>query len=427
MTPLTPLLRLYLGLSRIAGGAYRIAHRRRIARGKEEASRIGERYGTASAARPAGRLVWIHAASVGESQSVLELIRRLIAAAPDIAVLVTTTTRSSAALLARDLPQRAAHQYAPIDTPAAARAFLDHWRPDVAVFTESELWPRLLHEIEARHIPALLINARVSAKTARHWRKLPRTAAALLSPFRHIYVQERATAEAMRAIGVQAERVTVTGSLKEELPPPEADAQALAALQTAIGTRPVWLAASTHEGEEEVLCAAQLRVLEQTPDCLMILAPRHPERGEAVAAILSAQGLRYARRSTGAGPDGQTQVYLADTLGEMGLWYRLAPRAFIGGSLVQIGGHNPYEPLRLGAAILTGPHVGNFAEIYARLTAAGGVVQAQSGPQIAAALTALEGTQARARQTRAAQDALGAGTPATDACLGAVLGALPDA
>ncbi|OUS22728.1 hypothetical protein A9Q95_05195 [Rhodobacterales bacterium 59_46_T64] len=425
MTPLPPLLRLYLGLSRIAGGAYRMVHRRRITAGKEDPARIGERYGRSNAPRPAGRLVWFHAASVGESQSILELIRRLLGAAPDIEVLVTTTTRSSAALLQRDLPPRARHQYSPVDTPAATRAFLDHWRPDVAVFTESELWPRLLCEVEARGVPALLINARVSQKTAGMWHKMPRTAAALLSPFAHIYTQTGDTAEAMRAIGVAGARITVTGSLKEELPPPDAEAEALATLRKAIGPRPVWLAASTHEGEEMPLIAAQKIILNAAPDMLMILAPRHPERADEINAILHAQGLATAKRSAGELPDAQTQVYLADTLGEMGLWYRLAPIAFIGGSLTKIGGHNPYEPLRLGAALITGPHVGNFAEIYARLDAAGAIVRARSADQIAEAIGALRDETTRTGQQAAAAQVLGSGTAATDACLAAILDQLP--
>ena len=401
----TPILCAYLAFSRVADGLYRSVQRRRLARGTEDAARLAERFGQGGVARPDGRLVWFHAASVGESQSLLGLIRLMRDEQPDVQILVTTTTVTSAALMARDLPAGAIHQFAPYDTARAARAFLRHWRPDLAVFTESELWPRLLSEIDARGVALMLINARVSEKSARIWRKWPRTIRALLSPFRRILVQEQATADLMESLGVDMARVVVTGSLKEDLPPLPVDKAALSDMRAALNGRACWLAASTHAGEEEVAAAAH-RLAHPDHAPLLIIAPRHPDRGAEVAEMLAQAGWNVARRSRGELPDANTQIYLADTLGEMGLWYRLAPVAFIGGSLQDIGGHNPYEPALLRCAVIHGPKTFNFSEIHARLQAVGGAIEIGDADGLAAALIALAAAPRHAAQTLAATEEL---------------------
>ncbi|TCO68890.1 3-deoxy-D-manno-octulosonic acid transferase [Rhodovulum euryhalinum] len=417
----TPILRAYLAFSAVADPLVRWHQKRRLAAGKEIPGRLAERQGKASCPRPSGRLVWFHAASVGESLSLIGLIQRLLAEDPGLSILVTSTTATSARMLADILPARAVHQFAPFDSRAAVRRFLDHWRPDLAVWTESELWPRLLVETDRRGIPMLLINARISDRTMARWRRWPRTAGALLSPFRAILVQEAPAADLMRAIGVADGVLTVTGSLKEELPPPEVRPDDLAALRTLLGDRRRWLAASTHEGEEEVLVDAHDRAFGRGDGApLLIVAPRHPDRGPALAGRLDAQGWRVALRSAGGDPGADTQIYVADTLGEMGLWYRLCPVAFVGGSLARVGGHNPYEPAQLDCVVIHGPHVFNFAGIYARLARVEGAVAAGSADEIAVALHRLSDADTRAALTRAARGVLESGSSATGAALAAI-------
>jgi 3-deoxy-D-manno-octulosonic-acid transferase len=379
----SPALGLYLAASRGAGPLARALQARRAVRGKEDPARLGERLGRPSAPRPAGRLAWLHGASVGEGVSMLPLIAALRAAEPGLGLLVTTGTVASATRLASLLPEGAAHQYAPVDTARAVRGFLAHWRPDLALWFESELWPRLLLETAAGGTPVALLNARLSERSARRWARLPAMAARLAGAFSLIVAQDRASAERLEALGAPEGRVRVGGNLKSAVEVPGADPAALAEARAAVGARPVWLAASTHEGEEAALAEAHAAL---PPDTLLVLAPRHPDRGDAVAGALEAAGLALARRSRGERPGPSTRVWLADTLGEMALWYRLAPVAFVGGSLVARGGHTPFEPAALGSAILHGPHVENFAPAYAALAEAGGAVRVESPEALAAAL-----------------------------------------
>ncbi|GAA0309556.1 3-deoxy-D-manno-octulosonic acid transferase [Rhodovulum strictum] len=421
----TAVLRAYLAASAIADPVYLWLRNRRLASGKELPDRVGERQGRATLPRPPGRVVWFHAASVGETLSLMDLVRRLLEEDRALTVLITSTTVSSARMLADLLPERAVHQFSPFDTRAAVRRFLDHWRPDLAVWVESELWPRLLAETDRRAIPMLLVNARVSDRTAARWRRWPRTARALLSPFRAILVQEDATASVMRAIGVPAGRLAVTGSIKESLPPLAADPDALSTMRAALGGRACWLAASTHAGEEDILAEAHERAFGRGAGrALLIVAPRHPERGPAIAEGLAARGWAVALRSAGALPGAGTEIYVADSMGEMGLWYRLCPVAFVGGSLVPVGGHNPYEPINLDCAVLHGPHVFNFPGIHARLAEAGGAIAAATADEIAARLVELGDAQARARITAAARRVLDARPPAAEAVLAAIRGQL---
>lgn len=333
---------------------------------------MGERQGIASSPRPDGPLVWLHAASVGESLSLLEMIRRMGGERPDLTFLLTTGTVTSATILATRLPPQTVHQFVPMDVRPWVRRFLDHWRPDLAVLAESELWPATIVECHARGTPLALINARMTEASARRWRRFGRRAAAsLMARIRHVHAQDDATADRLLALGLPPEKLEVTGTLKEGSAALPHDPHEHARLTEALQGRPLWLAASTHEGEEAMGIAAHRRALRSWNRLLMVLAPRHPDRADGIEANLTEAGWAVARRSRGEAIEARTQVYLADTLGEMGLWYRLCPVSFVGGSLVPAGGHNPFEPAALGSAILHGPHIANFAEIYARLHGAG--------------------------------------------------------
>lgn len=359
--------------------------RRRAARGKEDAARLAERYGQGADRRP-GRLLWVHAASVGESVSVLPLIDALAARDPALRFLLTTGTVTSARLLADRLPPalapRAAHRFAPLDVPRWAARFLDGWRPDAAVFVESELWPNLIAATQARGIPMALVNARMSARAAARWGRAPGFARRVLSAFTLVLAQTEGDAARFRALG--AAGAASPGNLKFAAAPLPADAAELARLRALLGDRPAWVAASTHPGEEALAMAAHRRLAAAHPGLLTIIVPRHPDRGAEVAAL--GAGLAVARRGAGEDPGGAVQVLVADTLGELGLWYRLARLAFVGGSLVAHGGQNPLEPARLGCPVLVGPHTWNFAGILDRMAAAGGLARLDPGPDPAAAL-----------------------------------------
>lgn len=414
------LLRLYLAGSRRAAGIAERFLRRRLAEGKEEGARLGERMGEASQPRPEGQLVWFHAASVGEAASLLELLRRLAQARPALRCLVTTGTVTSAQLLADRLPETCLHQYVPMDVLPWVRRFLDHWRPDLAVWTESELWPAMLTETHGRGIPMLLINARISARSFRRWRMMPRLAAALLGRFDRILAQDALAGEQLTSLGADPERLSVEGTLKEGAAPLPYDEAERVRFARALSGRPVWLAASTHPGEDEMVLAAHARARRALPMLALILAPRHPARGDALAEMMRGRGLAVAQRSKGEpiGPD--IDVYLADTLGEMGLWYRIASVSFVGGSLIEIGGHNPFEPALLGSAILFGPHVRNFVDGYRRLSDAGAAVLVRSEGELAEALVATIAPDRAAEMAAAGWAACSEGAEVTDAVLDAI-------
>lgn len=358
--------------------------RRRARRGKEIADRLPERFG-AGAARPDGPLMWLHAASVGETLSILPLLDALAARAPALSFLVTTGTVTSATLLARrltpGLAPRVAHRFVPLDVPGWVGRFLDGWRPDAAVFVESELWPNLIGATARRGIPLALVNGRMSESSGRWWSRAPGLARGVLAPFRLVLAQTEADAARLRALGASAQ---CWGNLKYAAPPLPVDEAELARLRGLVAGRPVWLAASTHPGEEALVLAAHRRLAPADPGLLTIIVPRHPERGAEVAAF--GESLAVARRAAGQDPDAGTEVLVADTLGELGLFYRLASLAFVGGSLVPHGGQNPLEPARLGCPVLLGPHAWNFAEIVDRLTAVGGLTRIAPGADPAAAL-----------------------------------------
>lgn len=376
-------LRLYRAASGAGEAFARAALKRRLGDGKEDETRLGERFGEAGRARPGGPLVWIHGASVGESLSVLPLVERLTAREADLNALVTTGTVTSAKLMAERLPGAAFHQFIPVDHPRFVARFLAHWRPDMALFVESEFWPNLLLETRARAPFMALVNGRVSPKSFASWSKRPRTIRYLLSQFDLLIAQDRQNAERLSALAGRP--VLSFGNLKNAAAPLPAGGAALTSLKDAIGGRAVLLAASTHPGEEETVIAAAKLLKADIPGLLVIVAPRHPARGAEVEALAAAAGLKSARRSAGAVIDPGTALYVADTLGELGLFYRAAGAAFVGGSLVDKGGHNPLEPARLGPAILHGPHVFNFAETYADMRGGGGAALVRNERELAAA------------------------------------------
>lgn len=380
---------------------------RRLARGKEHRVRLAERRGEARIPRPPGPLVWLHGASVGELASVFPLIERI--REREVGVLVTSGTVTSGGLAEQRLPRSVVHQFVPLDVPRFVRRFLGHWRPDLALFVESDLWPNMMIETSERGVPMILVNGRLSENSLRRWRYLPDTITNLLRRFDLCLARTPADAERFGELG--AAHIVTTGNLKLDVPAPPADPAKLAALQDAIGGRPAIAAASTHAGEETAMVDAHRRLRANFPGLLTLIAPRHPERGTGVAEIATAAGLNAALRSRGELPAAATDIYVADTVGELGLIYRLTPAVFVGGSLVRHGGQNPIEAAKLGAAILHGPHVWNFAEIYAALDSAHGAAPIADASGLTAGFGAwLSDPGARARVAVAARttvDALG--------------------
>jgi 3-deoxy-D-manno-octulosonic-acid transferase len=362
-------------------------------RGKEPADRLLERRGRTNIDRPDGALVWVHAASVGELASVLPLIERI--AAREVSVLVTTGTVTSGGLAEERLPVGVIHQFVPVDVPRYVRRFLDHWRPDLALFVESDLWPNRIIEASRRNVPMIMVNGRLSSRSFQRWGVLPAAITNLLRRFDLCLARSGDDAERLSSLG--APRIVTAGDLKLDVPAPPCDDAKLSALHDAIGDRPVIAAASTHEGEESAMIAAHVRLRRQFPGLLTLIAPRHPERGPSVTVLAGAAGLKARLRTRRELPTQATDIYVADTVGELGLIYRLAPVVFVGGSLVKHGGQNPIEPAKLGAAILHGPHVWNFAEIYAALDAAHGAEQVDDIAGLTAGIAALL-TQPLARQ-----------------------------
>jgi 3-deoxy-D-manno-octulosonic-acid transferase len=335
----------------------------RARRGKEDRQRRYERYGYPSADRPSGPIVWFHAASVGESMAILSLIERVHALG--INTIMTTGTVTSAEVVRRRLPAATYHQYVPLDLQPAVKRFLEHWKPDLAVFTESEIWPTTIEELAARRIPQVLVNARMSDKSFNRWIGASHVAQSLCDKFSHVVAQSELDAARYRELG--ARPVTVSGNLKVDTKDLPYRQDELNRIRAMIDDRPVWLAASTHKGEEEMLVDIHRRLEDQFPDLLTIIVPRHPERGGEVEQIIRGAGLTCARRSRKEQIDADIGVYLGDTIGEMGLYLRMAPIVFMGRSLAAFGGQNPLEPAITGTAILSGKHVSNFRDAYRSL------------------------------------------------------------
>jgi 3-deoxy-D-manno-octulosonic-acid transferase len=371
---------------------------KRLKRGKEHPERLPERLGQTNIGRPPGPLVWIHGASVGEMLATVRLIERL--RAQNFAVLVTSGTVTSAVLAEQRLPDGVLHQFVPLDAPRFVQRFLDHWRPGLALFVESDLWPNLICASSARKIPMIVVNGRLSERSFSRWRRVPGVIAALLGCFDLCLAQSPADAERFAKLG--APRVSATGNLKLDLPAPPTDEAKLRRLKDIVGKRPVLIAASTHPGEEQALIGTHRQLRAKFPSLLTVIVPRHPARGESIAEAAKTAKVTVALRSRRAQPMPDIGIYIADTLGELGLMYRLAPVVFMGGSLARHGGQNPIEAIRLGAAILHGPHVWNFADIYAALDAAHGAEAIANEDELAARLGAWFADPAAAQAVAAA-------------------------
>lgn len=370
----------------------------RAKQGKEDPVRVDERLGLTSVGRPAGDLVWLHGVSVGETLSLLPLVERLRKARPDLTVLVTSGTLTSATLLARRLPPGVIHQFAPVDAPGAVAAFLDHWKPSLAVFVESELWPNLILEARRRGVKLVLASARITEKTVEGWRRFPGAVREILSAFDRILPQDETSAARLESLGARIDG-HVNLKLSGEAPPH--DPAAFTRLSAAIGDRPVVVAASTHDGEEIAL----VRALDKLADRLcLIIVPRHPDRTPDITAALTRDGYRFALRSQGRELDRDTDLYVADTLGEMGLFLRLADVVVMGGSFSAslekppVGGHNPLEPARLGKPAVTGPDMTNWAAVADALVNAGGLIVVQAPWDLPAVLAPLLADEADAKR-----------------------------
>jgi 3-deoxy-D-manno-octulosonic-acid transferase len=396
---------LWEAAATLAAPLLRLLLRRRVARGKEIASRLPEREGIETAPRPPGPLLWLHAASVGETLSVLPVLAALPAG---LTVLVTTGTVTSAALLAQrlaglELSTTVLHRFVPLDVPAWGARFLAHWRPDAIAFVESELWPNLVFASARAGIPLLLLNARMSARSFRGWRRLPGLARAMLGCFAHIEAQSEIDAARLRQLGARA--VATPGNLKFAAAPLPVATAELERLRALLAGRPVWLAASTHPGEEALVAAVHAQLAPLYPGLLTIVAPRHPDRGADIAASF---GDPAPRRALGQDPPAAGGFWVADTLGELGLLYRLSPLAFVGGSTVPRGGQNPLEPARLGCAVAMGRFTDNHADAVAALSAAGALVAIDGAEQLAAWVAAmLDDPAACARIGEAGQSVAG--------------------
>lgn len=355
---MTPALHAYRVLTRAASPFLGGLMKRRVRKGKEDYGRLNERFARNMPRRAGGGpLVWLHGASVGESQLLLELGQRLLAARPDLMLLFTSQTQTSARLVGPALPDRAIHLMAPLDTPAIAKRFIQHWQPDLCIFGESEIWPNLLLEAEKAGSRRALVNARMTDRTARGWQRWRGAFQRLVGRLDVVLSADTDTSRRLESL--LGRPVQSTGNMKSAMPPPSASHVELQRLrETFLGARQCLLAASTHEGEEAIF----LDAIKEAGDAALVIAPRHPERGGDVEALLKERGLTYARRSRGEVPNSRTRVLLADTMGEMGLWYRLADAVFLGGGHAPgVGGHNPLEPVRLGRPVVTGADVFNFA------------------------------------------------------------------
>ena len=373
MTNTLPItLRVYRRLSSAMLPLAPVLIKRRLRQGKEDPARIGERRGVSADVRPHGPLVWIHGASVGEVLAAAALIENLRAL--NLRILLTSGTVTSAAIVAKRFPADIIHQYVPYDSPRYVARFLDHWRPSLALFIESDLWPNLILSSAARRLPMVLINGRMSQRSFPRWSRMSATISALLGQFEVCLAQSTVDAERFAALG--SRNVVITGNLKLDVPAPPADPARLERLMSVTRGRPIIVAASTHPGEEEVLIEAHKTLAGFFPSLLSVIVPRHPDRGEAIARIVAAAGLHAGLRSREELPTAANDIYVADTMGELGLFYRLAPIVFMGGSLVAHGGQNPIEAVKLGASIVHGPHVFNFTDVYEALDQAGGARQA---------------------------------------------------
>lgn len=405
-------MRLYLAARPLLRPVAALALRRRLRRGKEDPARMGEKQGRASLPRPDGALVWMHAVGLGEVLALRPLIAAMQAARPGLHVLVTSTARSASAVIGANLPPHVVHQSLPLDVPQYTGRFLDHWRPDLAVWSEQDLWPGLICDTAARGVPLAYVNARMNDAAFARRNRAQGLYRDMLRRFALIAAQDAQSAAHIGALA--AREVQVMRSLKPAAAPLAVEGTELARLQGALAGRRIWVAASTHPQDEAAALRAQAELFAQDPSWLLILAPRLPARAPEIVQALETRALPYAQRSAGDGPGQGTAVWLADTFGEMGLWYRLASRALVGGSFGPVQGHNPWEAICLGLPVLHGPEIANFAADYAQLHTEGlarqitaqDLAQALQSPAPAQGATALI-EAGRADAARLARDLLG--------------------
>ena len=356
------VLYIYRAVTWLIGPLTSILFRLRKRMGREDGFRKFERRGFAGMARPKGLLVWVHVASVGEMVAVLPLIHKLLGNFPAVQTLLTSGTVTSAKIANDNPHERIINQYVPMDHPGFAKRFVKHWRPDVGLFVESEIWPNLMYQAEQNNVPLFLINARMSQNSFKNWKRFPNSVRYLLNQFDLILAQDNYSCVRYEMLG--ARRIISAGNLKYDTPPLPHNAAELQKIRQAIGSRPIWLAASTHEGEELMIAETHKNLKLKHPGLLSIIAPRHPQRGDSLVKQLKEMGLTIAQRSRTQAINKETDIYLSDTIGEMGLFYRLSDIAFIGGTITPRGGQNPLEAARLDTAIFYGPSNQNFSEMF---------------------------------------------------------------
>ncbi|CAM5641483.1 3-deoxy-D-manno-octulosonic acid transferase [Mycolicibacterium aubagnense] len=394
--------RVMLSLYRAAGSAaYPLAGPYvawRVSKGKEDRARSRERYGVASQERPDGPLIWVHAASVGETNAVVPLVRSILDYG--VTVVLTTGTVTSAKLVAERLGDRVIHQYVPLDLRPAVSRFLNHWHPDLVIIAESEIWPNTILELGARSVPQVLVNGRLSDRSFASWKKRSNIAEALFENLAHVVAQSEVDGERFRALG--ARPVTVSGNLKVDTPPPPVNAGELALLSRQINGRPTWAAISTHDGEEIIAAEVHKTLASRHPGLLTIVVPRHPDRAEALFETFVGMGLAVARRSLDDQITPDVDILLGDTIGEMGLYLRLTEIAFVGRSLTSEGGQNPLEPAMLETAVLAGRNVQNFRDSYQKLLDAGAAKLVRDRPMLAGAVNFLLSNESARREMMAA-------------------------
>ena len=381
------MLSFYRMFTTLGGPLISLYLSRRLKKGKEDPERFSERLGITSMVRPKGKLVWIHAASVGESLSMLKVIEQILKKYNDWSVLVTTGTVTSAKLMTNRLGERAFHQYVPVDRVKYVRRFLEHWQPDLGIWAESEFWPNMVIETRASAIPMIVLNGRMSAKSFTRWQQYPSMIRQILMSFTAVLAGSNADAERFEKLG--AKNVSAPGNLKYAAGPLPVDGDELNKLKTEISDRQLWLAASTHPGEDAIVGKTHKELEPSHKGLLSIIVPRHPERGPEIANELINMGLKVSLRSQGQAIETNTQIYIADTMGEMGIFYRLAKIAFIGKSLIANGGQNPLEAAWLESAIIFGPRMENFEDISTALVNVGGAKKINDASELAGAVAGL--------------------------------------
>lgn len=396
-----PLTMLHLAASRIAAPVAALVLKHRARRGKEDRARIGEKRGEPFAARPHGRLIHVHAVGVGEAMAMLTLIRRLLEAERHAHVLLTTSARTSAEALAGKLPERCIHQFLPFDVARWRRKFLDHWRPDLTIWSERDFWTGFLQDLAARGVPQALVNGRMTVEAAA---KKKRFAGYFRDQFRQFalsHCQESESAARFEALGAQAMREPF--SLKRCADPLPDIAGRRQQIEAALNGLSLFLAASTHAGEEEVMLDAFAAFRRD----VLVIAPRYPDRAAEIAALATTQGHSPQVLSGDALPAPDADVLIIGEVGQLGTWYRIADVAFIGGSLVPVGGHNPWEAVKLGCAALHGPQVQNFAADYEALSQAGAAQCSEEAAGLASVVrdqSALDGLRANGQKIADADD-----------------------